>query len=63
MTPFNYYYAEGVVGNVSMAYAKVYQFDWLNVNHGLRPVINIRGDVLISSGDGTVDSPYQLTLS
>ena len=30
---------------------------------GIRPVINIRSDVLISSGDGTVDSPYTLKLS
>ena len=35
----------------------------VNSSFGLRPVINIRGDVLISSGDGTVDSPYRLTLS
>ena len=29
---------------------------------GIRPVINIRSDILISSGDGTVNSPYQLKL-
>ena len=29
---------------------------------GIRPVINIRSDVLISSGDGTIESPYQLAL-
>ena len=30
---------------------------------GIRPVINICSDVLISSGDGTMDSPYNLKLS
>ena len=30
---------------------------------GIRPVINIRSDVLISSGDGTAENPYQLTLN
>ena len=37
--------------------------NWVTTWLGLRPVINIHSDVLISSGDGTVDSPYQLTLS
>ena len=37
---------------------------WFNVSNwlGLRAVINIRSDVLISSGDGTIESPYILTL-
>ena len=30
---------------------------------GLRPVINLRSDVLISSGDGTVENPFQLKLA
>ncbi len=34
----------------------------VNNKNGLYPVINIRSDVLISSGDGTVDNPYQLML-
>ena len=29
----------------------------------LRPVINISSDVLISSGDGSIEHPYELTLS
>ena len=29
---------------------------------GVRAVVNVRSDVLISSGDGTMDSPYQLRL-
>ncbi len=31
-------------------------------SHAIRPVINIRSDVLISSGDGTKSSPYHLKL-
>ncbi len=34
----------------------------INSRQGLRAVINIRPDVLISCGDGTMDSPYQLRL-
>ena len=26
--------------------------------HGVRPVINLRADVTISSGNGTLNSPY-----
>ena len=37
---------------------------WNSVSYlmNLRAVINIRSDVLISSGDGTIESPYQLAL-
>ena len=34
----------------------------INSRQGLRAVINIRPDVLILCGDGTMDSPYQLRL-
>ena len=30
---------------------------------GVRPVINLRSDVLISKGDGTIENPYFLKLS
>ena len=30
---------------------------------GVRPVINIRSDVLISQGDGTIENPYFLKIS
>ena len=30
--------------------------------HGVRPVINIRSDVLISQGDGTIQNPFILHL-
>ena len=37
---------------------------WQDVSSifGLKSVINIRSDVLISSGDGTIENPYHLTL-
>ena len=38
---------------------------WFYVNTfvGIRPVINIRSDVLISQGDGTIENPFVLTLN
>ena len=35
----------------------------LSFAYGLRPVINLRSDILISSGDGSVENPYQLKLA
>ena len=35
---------------------------WVTSWLGVRAVINLRSDLLISSGDGTVENPYQLTL-
>ena len=39
-------------------------YSWLEVSlsHGVRPVINLRSDVLISQGDGTSENPFQLSL-
>ena len=62
MTPFNYYYSEGMVGNSLLGYGQVVQYGMLYYANALRPVINIRSDVLISRGDGTVSSPYHLKL-
>ena len=38
---------------------------WNNVtrSYGVRPVINIRSDVLIQEGDGTIENPFVLTLN
>ena len=38
---------------------------WSNIssNQGIRPVINLRSDVMISGGDGTAINPYVVTLS
>ena len=62
MTP-SYFYA-------SHAYAFVWHVNttgnivdsWVTISVGVRAVINLRSDLLISSGDGTVGNPYQLTL-
>ncbi len=32
-------------------------------NYGVRPVINLRSDILISQGDGTIENPFQLKLA
>ena len=40
-------------------------FQWYSIVNflGIRPVINIRSDVLISQGDGTVENPFILNLA
>ena len=40
----------------------LYRWDFVSNQLGLRSVINIRSDVLISSGDGTIENPYTLKL-
>lgn len=37
--------------------------NYANVNSsgGIRPVINLNYNVLISSGDGTIDNPFQIS--
>ena len=41
---------------------RIYRWSSTNAAYTVRPVINIRSDALISSGDGTIESPYQLKL-
>ena len=62
MSPTRYYSA-----NLHSDLAAVYlnggvSVVWATSSLGLRPVINIRSDVLIANGDGTIDSPYTLKL-
>ena len=40
-------------------------FQWYSIVNflGIRPVTNIRSDVLISQGDGTVENPFILNLA
>ena len=64
MTPFNFDSA-GLASYVSCVNSTGNITHWIYVSSNitvLRPVINIRSDVLISSGDGTMESPYQLKL-
>ena len=63
MTPYNFdssyvrsaIFAVGYAGSLSITRVSYY--------NDARPVININKDVLIQSGDGTMDNPYCLSLS
>ena len=63
MTPYNYYRFYASFGNSVMFESGAFdQYASIEKSLGLRPVINIRSDILISSGDGTLESPYELML-
>ena len=63
MSPSTYDPSSGVANTVRlMATGKMIASDYLYIGNMIRPVINIRSDVLISSGDGTLDNPYHLKL-
>ena len=63
MTPYNYYRIYVSFGNsVMFESGALDQYANIENSLGLRPVINIRSDILISSGDGTLESPYELML-
>ena len=63
MSPSYYNPADGVANTVGLSTNGVLiQYDYLNIGSVIRPVLNIRSDVLISSGDGTLDNPYHLKL-
>ena len=58
--------------NAAYAYAGVYDVYpagelhlWSRVtnSYGVRAVINLRSDVLISKGDGTIQNPFELELA
>ena len=36
-------------------------YDWVNATHGVRPVVNLKADVQISSGSGTSSNPYVIS--
>ena len=36
---------------------------WVTGSHGVRPVLNLSSNILISSGSGTYNNPYQIKLS
>ena len=63
MSPAYYNSADGVANTVGLSTnGMLTQYDYLNIGSVIRPVLNIRSDVLISSGDGTLDNPYHLKL-
>ena len=58
--------------SATLAYARVYsvfpagefyEWDFVANSHGVRAVINLRSDVLISQGEGTTDNPYILRIA
>ena len=64
MTP-SYFYAATASARVYIVYPTGALNHWLNVmnSHGVRAVINLRSDVLISKGDGTSENPFILQLA
>ena len=63
MTPshFSASYASALVWDVDPT-GMLHRWSSVSIWLGVRAVINLRSDLLISSGDGTVENPYQLTL-
>ena len=63
MTPsyFCQYYAFALASSV-FASGALNPWNYVTHTRGLRAVINIRSDVLISQGDGTIENPYLLEL-
>ena len=61
ISSYQWYY-----GSSTSLYARVFAvnsdgyFGYWNVDytHGVRPVINLKSDITISSGNGTIDNPY-----
>ena len=64
MTP-SYFYDAHVYAHVYFVLPTGELIYWNRVTnpYGVRPVINIRSDVLISKGDGTVENPFILDLA
>ena len=61
MTPslFSAANANALVYSVYPA-GELYRWDSVTSSYGVRAVINLRSDVLISKGDGTVENPFIL---
>ena len=63
MSPSHYNEQASEVNTMRLnANGGIYDYDYVDISNVVRPVVNIKGDVLISSGDGTVSSPYHLKL-
>ena len=61
MSPFYFYssYATALVWYVHSTGNFIW--DWTASENGVRPVINLKSNIEIISGNGTASSPYQLT--
>ena len=64
MTPA-YFNAANAYAYVSLVFPTGELNPWYYITYsfGVRPVINIRSDVLISQGDGTSENPFILDLA
>ena len=60
MTPIGYnYYWNGASNFISNSSSSLKAGLISNSQHfGIRPVINLKSDTLVKSGDGTIDNPY-----
>ena len=64
MTPafFSANYVSASVYNVYSS-GMLWNWNYATDSYGLRAVINLRSDVLIYHGDGTINNPFMLTLN
>ena len=59
---FDSWIATAFVWRVSSS-GSLHPWAWVANSHGVRPVINLSSDVMISGGDGTSINPYVVTLT
>lgn len=58
------FYSWNAYARAWLVYSTGYLFNaWVAYSCGVRPVVNLSADVLISGGDGTAINPYVVTLS
>lgn len=62
MTPFRYYHEYVGVAMMVIHADGTAGSGLASVNRNVRPVVNLRADIKIASGDGTAESPYVVSL-
>ena len=58
MTPHDFY---DNVASVISIFNSMYKFEPVNTSLGVRPVIALKSNVVVLSGDGSLSSPYKIT--
>ena len=58
MTPYDFY---DNVANVISIFNSIYKSEPANTSLGVRPVIALKSNVVVLSGDGSLSSPYKIT--
>ena len=62
-SPYSFY-PSGGHANAWLVNSSGYLYaDWVTLLYGARPVLNLSSNILISSGSGTYNNPYQLKLN